>query len=652
MKTVPLFFGYISLIFFCRISVSANLDFCADDWRGSQTLKQLAQHPEWLRLLHFRRNQTRFSSQADGQDFFISKSGHRDPEAEMVATIEGMCSGHARPLQNQPRIPKTPVLCQYPARLRWLGQNWPDSSLRDQVTTKRSTIACPELDSWRGRNRTQSVKVVFSSYYANNPSSVFGHSLLRLDPYPSDSAQSTALLSAGINFAAEVGPLNPVVYAIYGMIGLFPGKFTAIPYYYKVREYSDFESRDLWEYELRLTKEEIEQLIDHIWELGFTHFNYYYFTENCSYHLLTALEGAIPRLKASENIPWWVIPIDSVKAIVRSPGILGTVHFRPSLYSQFLERKNLLQKTEVDRLHSLTENRDLNAVQDLPSERQAYVLDAALDYWDFKYSAELLAKDLDKSDYKQKLLGLRASLPLTPTLVVKPPVRPDLSHGSMRYGIYSEAKSFNNATLGLDLRFALHDWLDPVDGYPETAKIEFFRFRFDALEVDQEQTKSAVRLREYSFFDVNLLSPLTKDDRHFSWRALIGADRRRELGCDECLAMKIDSQFGLTTGLLNNRVLLFGLAGGQLRWSQEQEPNPFILVPTWTVGARFKFNPKFLAWSEYNREYLFGINKNDRWRTKVELRYSPSLRFSIGAGWEQDGWSQENRALVQFYHYR
>ncbi len=595
--------------------------------------------------MHFRRNQLRFSSEADGPDFFISSEGDRDPKAEMIATIDGLCSGVKRKLQYQRHVKEQAVACQFPARTRWLK-----SKISNLNFTEPS---CPELDDWRHRHKAEAVRLVFSSYYANNPSSVFGHTLLRLDPVPTKSeVPSSPLLSSGINFAAEVGPLNPVIYALYGLIGLFPGRFTAIPYYYKVREYSDFDSRDLWEYELKLTPEERRQFVDHIWELGFTHYNYYYFTENCSYHLLTALEGAVPRLEASQNVPWWVIPADSVKAIVRSPGILGEVTFRPSLHRQYELRKERLNGTEFEVFQIIVRQRDLSRLDQIDESRRAIVLDAALDYWDFKYAKNLLEKDEDKAGFKQQLLKLRSQLPRTEPLVIVPPVRPDLSHNSARYGLYSESQSLENTTLGLELRFALHDWLDPQEGYPETAKIEFFRFKIDGLQAKEGRWGSTPQLADFSFFEVFLLSPLKADNRQFSWRAKLGADRRWGLGCEECLAFQLDLKGGGTLGFMNDRALLFALAGAQVRGSQEIDPSGFALVPTWTLGARFMMSTRWLAWTEYNREYLFGYSADDNWTAKAEMRYSPTLDYGFGVGWSGDGWKDENKALLQFYLYR
>ena len=60
------------------------------------------------------------------------------------------------------------------------------------------------------------------------------------------------------------------------MLGGFRGVFSLLPFYYKVREYSDFESRDLWEYEFKFSEEESQFFVKHLWELGDTWFDYYY----------------------------------------------------------------------------------------------------------------------------------------------------------------------------------------------------------------------------------------------------------------------------------------------------------------------------------------------------------------------------------------
>ena len=60
------------------------------------------------------------------------------------------------------------------------------------------------------------------------------------------------------------------------------------------------ENRDVWEYELNLEPHEIERLLAHTWELGFTRFDYYFFDENCSYHLLSLLDVARPGVELTD----------------------------------------------------------------------------------------------------------------------------------------------------------------------------------------------------------------------------------------------------------------------------------------------------------------------------------------------------------------
>ncbi len=61
------------------------------------------------------------------------------------------------------------------------------------------------------------------------------------------------LVSYAVNYAATVAGDDNWSYAWKGLTGQYPGEYSLMPYYRKVKEYGDFESRDLWEYELALT---------------------------------------------------------------------------------------------------------------------------------------------------------------------------------------------------------------------------------------------------------------------------------------------------------------------------------------------------------------------------------------------------------------
>ena len=239
----------------------------------SAQAQKLWEHKRWLRLGHYRCGLWSCVSEQDGPAFFLSPKGFSDPKAELVATIDAFKVNKVKKFANE--LPEQAAICQYPARLKWLSSktgNWKTDPLLKNC--KGYMDFFKKLDAYRA-------SLVFSSYYLNNPSSAMGHTLLKLERKSIvQSGGQGDLLSYGINYAAVPTTSNPVLYAFLGLVGGFHGAFASLPYYYKVREYNDFESRDLWEYELNFTQEEIDFMVAHIWELGFSVFNYYYLTEH------------------------------------------------------------------------------------------------------------------------------------------------------------------------------------------------------------------------------------------------------------------------------------------------------------------------------------------------------------------------------------
>jgi hypothetical protein len=88
---------------------------------------------------------------------------------------------------------------------------------------------------------------------------MYGHTLLRIDARDQD--ERTRLLAYAINFAADTDEKNGLVFAVKGLLGGYPGTFSVLPYYLKVREYGDLENRDLWEYELDLSPPEVDRVL-------------------------------------------------------------------------------------------------------------------------------------------------------------------------------------------------------------------------------------------------------------------------------------------------------------------------------------------------------------------------------------------------------
>ena len=487
--------------------------------------ERLAEDPAWLRLGHWRRRLLGgLESEVDGPAFFRAPGGKTDPAAELEATLAGLLA--APPGGDE----LDDAFCRFPARLVFLSRRLGFDPARLPPRT------CPRLEDFLARVSPRGVTLVFSSYYLDNPSSAFGHTLLRLDKAEQARVgKHFELLDYGVNYAATADTSNAVLYAVKGLFGLFRGEFTHQAYYYKVREYSEAESRDLWEYDLALSPDEIGMLALHLWELGGTWFDYWYLDENCSYHVLGALEAAAPRLDLLSHVGRLVVlPADTLRALHRNPGLVRAVHYRPSIRSQFRTRVASLSPSAADAVESLAMDPDA-PIPTGDGDAGAAILDAAVDLVDLRHFRDLVTgKDPAVAHVRQRLLERRSAIPVTsPPLEVPVPQdrAPHLGHGSSRAGMGGGVSREEGPFAALDLRLALHDLGDPPEGHPDLSQLEFLpaRIRFftdsGRLEVD-----------EVHLVRVVTLNPWDRFDRRPSWKFRIGASTVRDGGCDACLA--------------------------------------------------------------------------------------------------------------------
>jgi hypothetical protein len=279
----------------------------------------LASEVAWHRLLHYRPGFfSGFVSEVDGRAFFVSPRGKEDPEAELEATLAAFFAPVVRGQED------AHAMCRFPARLSWLNE-------RLHFAERLPKATCPAFSRYAALVDPQAVSVVYSSSTLKDPVSSFGHLLLRLHTRPPPGAGgSDDKLDFAVDYKAEGDHGNPLLYVVKGLSGGFEGHYQFQSYESKVREYTDGEGRDIWEYDLALTPHEIELLSKHLWELAATYLDYFYLSENCSYNALTALEAAAPRLDLVSNVKTMVLPMDAVKALFVTPGLVRSVRERPA----------------------------------------------------------------------------------------------------------------------------------------------------------------------------------------------------------------------------------------------------------------------------------------------------------------------------------
>lgn len=616
--------------------------------------KGLADSMQWIRLAHYEKKVLGgYESQADAAHFFASPEGKRDPSRELEATILAFFS----PAPASPEDPEAPQhpQCRFPARYLWLKAElgFDPARLTEQP--------CPRFEKFKTGTRAKSVSVVFSSYYLNNPSSAFGHSFIRLNKseHPSAGAPTrprNELLDYGINYAAVMDGANPVVYAFKGMFGLYPGTFTSVPYYYKVREYNDYETRDLWEYDVELTPRQIEMLVAHIWELGPTYFDYWYLTENCSYHVLTALEAANPSLTLTKRQNKIVIPVDTIKVIMAEPGFVRAVRLRPSVRAHFDRRVEALPAPRLADLHRLTESMDPATLDpSLPDAEKVALLDAAADFVDSRYSREILDRESPAARWKQGFLLARAQIPVASQEIAIPisdRESPHLSHGSRRAdleaGYSRELGSFQR----LAYRFSLHDLLDPRVGYPEQAQIEMFgaRIRHNARG-NGVLPGSSLWIDDAMIFNITSLSPVHSFNSSLSWRASLTGRRFYDRTCDYCFGPNLEAGGGYAFKPFRSVPLAFFVLGeGQFAISPGFKGTHFRPGVGPAAGVRLHLSDSLISVLRAGYRYQGWVENGDTYDADFQVRWAFVKDWAVNLRTAAYPNSREASLGLLFYH--
>jgi hypothetical protein len=479
--------------------------------------RRLAETRDWQVLLHYRRRLGGgWKSEADGLGFFLAgEPGRTDPEAELEASLRAFFApgppddAHAQ--------------CRFPARWDWLRRTL-------GIDARRAPHpVCHDFDFWRTGISARAATLVYATAYINSPASMYGHTFLRLSRA---TGEGNPLLDYIVNFAADVDTDNGVLYAVKGLTGMFPGRFYVMPYYVKVQEYSNIESRDLWEYELSLTPEQVRRLVMHAWETRTTQFNYYFFTRNCSYQLLSLLEVADPSLHLTDQFPGAVIPSDTVRAVLAAPGLVRRIGGRPSLLAIMARRKARLTHAEAAIAAAWATAVPGAPVPPLPAgdppERKALILDAATDYLRFREHGAAEPGELDKLRERRLLLARgRLGVPPQETAVKPAVAAPETGHATMRVGAGGGAADQGGPFQTLSIRAAIHDDLDPPRGYPDGARLQMgeLRLRF-------EDRPRRVALDRADLIDIVSAGPFDAWVKSLSWKVWVGVDNARELGCE------------------------------------------------------------------------------------------------------------------------
>ncbi|MCB5161013.1 DUF4105 domain-containing protein [Marinomonas algarum] len=505
-------------------------------------ISELAQHSSWLDLLHYHQIGiiSPYESQVDDDSFFLSATGKTDPLAELQATLTAFSTPFTGEDIN------TAPQCTYPARFNWLkGQ---------QMGKDFIEVDCPEFQDWYNTIDGESIHLVFPAAYLNSPSSMYGHTLLRVKKKGNDAP----LLDYAVNYAANHDPEdNQLVFSYKGLTGGYPGVISITPFHQKVKEYNFLENRDIWEYKLDFSQEEVNQFVRHVWEMRNTYIEYYFFSENCSYQLLAMLDASSDKLNTTKDFSLWAIPADTVRAL-KEADLIQDISYRPSIANQVQHMLKSLSDEQITQVKTLVDQEELllDGLDNFNTEEQAQILEVA-----YQYSRYLSAKKKSTRSYlntrSMKLLSLRSkyaqSTVFTDTPV--PEIRDDEGHKTQRLA-FTIGETGDKAFTQLEYRPSYHDLLDAKGGYLEGAELSMFSGSVSIMEEEN------IRIEDISLINIRSLSPANALSTPKSWQ--VNLSFVRDSAIDDAMVFRLKGGAGITeqvgnhlfSALLNGRASL------------------------------------------------------------------------------------------------
>ena len=591
---------------------------------------KLSQDRYWHLLLHYRQNFLgSYTSEVDELGFFLSPNGKTDPDAELEATLTHFFSNKLVGRSKQV------AQCAFTARYHWL------KAQLDFDHNKLPSISCERFKAWLTELNPETVSIIFPSAFMNNPASMFGHTFLRINQ--KEQTEHTRILAYTINYAAKLPPNVGLDYAWKGIFGGYKGYFSTFPYYMKVKEYRDIENRDIWEYRLAFTPQQVHQMLLHTWEMSNAYFDYYFFKENCAYHILSLLEAANPDLHLTDQYTFWTVPADTIRAITEHEGLVKEVTYRPARSTQIKRKRETLTDDERSWIKAIT--RDPDQVQkprftELPKDRQVFLMDLASDYLQYKS----LGQDNQEKHHRllhQSILSERSKVKIpSPPFIVQPfTTSPETGHHTSRASIgmgWLEDELFEE----LAIRAGYHDLLDPDTGYTRDAQIELLNTTFRHYE-----KRGQFRLEQFSLAKVISLSPIDSLFRTPSWKFNIGMETIRFKDCKLCSSGNFNGGIGVAkeTQLLKREVFfLFAEVDANVSGAFDENHR---IGPGTTGGIVTNLTDGWKALLSIGYFYYPLGNQSDDFRFSLGQRYTLSQNWALRA--ELNHRDHDNEAILR-----
>lgn len=522
----------------------------------------------WCTLVHYKSSFFgRYKSLIDDPDFFCAENGKNNPRAELIATLRAFFEEKIEILEeikeemnsesqkesdgSEKNIKiKKHAIERFPGRYRWLCEKL---GLESGDFPYDGDAAYQELFT---KLNPGDIYLVFPAGYLKRPASVFGHTFLLIE-----TKGRPRLTANSINYGAVTSMSGGPLYAILGLVGGFRGYYGFEAYYEKIKQYSDMDMRDMWEYRLNLTDDEKDRMLRHVFELSGIYSRYFFTGENCSYNLLFLLEAARSSAKLTERIGGIVEPVETVKLVYES-NLADKIEYRPSVYSKIENEKTFLTKKEQKFAKKLclgkTTAEDF-PFKDVSPEKQAALWDICADYLNVLLHSNKISSDEYRPRYLSVLSARRKLGKVNPP-DFPVPASPENAHGSKKIafaGGYDKKGGF----IGTNFRLTAHEQLERSAGYSENSELAFaivdLRYNFfkNEFSLQKADLLSIISLPASDLFFFNGASQL-----------LTGLEKNLDKDGAENLAWRLKALYGFSFRPVS-KVQFYALAGADCYFS-------------------------------------------------------------------------------------
>lgn len=520
-----LFFLFIFFIYFHSF-IHAN-----DELKHFILNKNLHKSHIWNSLLHVRDNKPKIKA-----NNFLLTYNNFSLENELIATIESFQKG-----QN---------ICKFPARYYWLKNELRDTKFKLPILTCEDD----NFQEYLKKTNPSSLELVFVSENITSPSSMMGHVFFKINGY-----EDSELRQNAVSFFTVIDTVNiPLLITKSTFTGM-KGYFILSPYKKQTFRYLNLEQRNIWEYPLKLTTDQMKIIYYHFWELKDVDMKYFFTGFNCATVVDDILSIATNKYKRDDYL--WVTPKDVIKKankynLLQEMKIIPSIEWKLQMLNDYIDNpkktKYLISLINLKKFEQLQEQKLSNYEKEylLTYLQYVYINSNKVSYNEYVKIKDILNTQEDNFIIKKYKNPINTA---------------NDSQLSLTYN--------NDNALTISFLPTANTIYDDNRNYFSESSLKIAQF-------DLQIKDQIVSLNKFTFYDMQLLLPYTYPTKNYSKNLLISyEDSYQNNNFKKEKSLKIKGGFGITKQI-HNDIFVYSLANLSLNINNHTKLLPSLKFGT------------------------------------------------------------------------